>query len=212
VATSFVALPRLSKRDLGHWITLSGMDVLQDALKEGRGGIAFSGHFGNWEIMGALVSRCGIPVTFVVTSQTNRRVEEMIDGYRRSAGIEIVKPRGAVRGVVSALRRNGLVAIMIDQDARDDGTFVPFFGKLASTQYAPAVFHLRTGAPLIFARCIRLPGERYHIRLSRFDDAGCTDPDVLTARMTATLEAAIRETPEQWFWMHRRWKTRPPAC
>jgi len=159
--------------------------------------------------MGALCARLGYPVSFVVASQSNRRVEELMDRIRQSAGVEIIKRRDAIRGVVSALKRGRLVAMLIDQDAHEDGTFAPFFGIPASTPRGPAVFHLRTQAPLIFAQCVRLPGERYRIDLERFDTASCTDPDELTARMSARLEAAVRKTPEQWFWMHRRWKTRP---
>jgi KDO2-lipid IV(A) lauroyltransferase len=99
------------------------------------------------------------------------------------------------------------VAILIDQDAHEDGAFVPFFGRLASTPRGPAVFHIRTAAPLVFAHSTWLPGDRYSIRISEVDSQGEQDPDVLTARLTAILEAAIRETPEQWLWMHRRWKT-----
>jgi KDO2-lipid IV(A) lauroyltransferase len=113
--------------------------------------------------------------------------------------------------VLSALKRNRCVALLIDQDAHEDGAFVPFFGRPASTPRGPAVFHLRTGAPLVFARSIRLPGERYRIHCTRLNTDGITDPDRITALMTEELEAAIRETPEQWFWMHRRWKTLPPV-
>ena len=153
----------------------------------------------------------GLPVTFVVTTQSNRLVEQFMDRQRALAGIEIVKRADAVRGVLSALKRNRLVALLIDQDAHEEGAFVPFFGHLASTPRGPAVFHLRTGAPLLFARSVRLPGERYRIQIERVDTTGFTDPDALTAHMTGLLESAIRETPEQWFWMHRRWKTLPPA-
>jgi KDO2-lipid IV(A) lauroyltransferase len=211
VATSFVEFNNLSQSDIGQWIFVDGFDVLARTLKGGKGGIFFSGHLGNWEIMGAIVARCGFPVTFVVTTQSNKLVEELIDRYRAQVGIEIIKRKDAIRGVLSALKRNRFVAILMDQDAHEDGAFVPFFGKLASTPRGPAVFHIRTGAPLIFAHSIRLPGERYRIRLTPFDSHNEQDADVLTARMTATLEAAIRETPEQWLWMHRRWKTRPES-
>ncbi|MDD5087530.1 MAG: lysophospholipid acyltransferase family protein [bacterium] len=210
VATS-MAIPPITRSDIGTWIFLNGADVLDEAMQANRGGIVFSGHLGNWELMGALCARLGYPVSFVVASQSNRRVEELIDRFRKSTGIEIIKRRDAIRGVLSALKRGRLVAMLIDQDAHEDGTFAPFFGTPASTPRGPAVFHLRTGAPLIFARSVRLPGERYRIDIERFDATGCTDPDDLTARMTARLEAAIHETPEQWFWMHRRWKTHPVA-
>lgn len=211
VAASMSAIPDLTAESLGKWIYSNDFDVLREALSAGRGCLVVGGHLGNWELMGAIVSRSGLPVTFVVTTQRNKRIETFMDNIRRSAGIEIVKRREAVRGVLYALKQNRCVALLIDQDAHQDGAFVPFFGRLASTPRGPAVFHLRTGVPLIFARCVRLPGERYRIHLTRIDTRGITDPDELTALMTSHLEAAIRETPEQWFWMHRRWKSLPPA-
>jgi Kdo2-lipid IVA lauroyltransferase/acyltransferase len=211
VATSFVSLSSLRKDDVGKWIFVEGWEVLTKALDEGKGAITVSGHLGNWEIMGCLVSRCGFPSTFVVASQSNPLVEELIDRYRIAAGVEIVKKRDAIRGVMTALKRNRLVAMLIDQDAHEDGVFVPFFGRPASTPRGPAVFHVRTGAPIIFVTCIRLPGDRYRIRFDRFDSQGETDPDIITARLSERLEQAVRETPEQWLWMHRRWKTSPSA-
>lgn len=211
VAVSLVDIPRISPSCLGKWIYVDGFDLLTRTLEGGKGGLFVSGHLGNWEIMGATVARCGFPVTFVVTTQTNKLVEELIDRYRMKAGIEIVKRREATRGILSALKRNRFVAILIDQDAHEDGAFVPFFGRPASTPRGPAVFHLRTGAPLIFAESHWLPGDRYRIVITALNTDGVDDPDVLTARVTALLEAAVRKTPEQWLWMHRRWKTRPAS-
>lgn len=210
VAASFTSIPRLKPEDVNQWIFIEGLEILDQAVSEGKGGLFYSGHLGNWEIMGAIAARLGYPVTFVVARQSNREVEALIDHYRESAGIEIVKRADAVKGVLSALKRNRLVAIMIDQDAHEDGAFVPFFGQLASTPRGPAVFHLRTGSPLIFAHSVRLPKDKYRIRFTRTDTTSFPDADSLTAHMTRRLESAIRETPEQWFWMHRRWKTSPP--
>lgn len=211
VAAGFVGLPRLSRNDLGKWVFVEGFDVLDAVLKQKKGGIVVSGHIGNWEIMGCIAARCGYPVSFVVAAQSNPLVERLIDRYRGEAGVEIIKRRDAVRGVLSALKRNRLVAIMIDQDAHNDGVFVPFFGRPASTPRGPAVFHQRTGSPLLFAHSVRLPGERYRIRFEPISSDQSQDPDALTAQMTRMLENTIRETPEQWFWMHRRWKSAPNA-
>lgn len=184
--------------------------MLDEAMAEGKGCIMVSGHMGNWEIGGCLAAARGIPTTFVVTTQRNKLIEAKLDRYREASGAEIVKRRVATKGVLSALKRKRMVAILIDQDAHEDGAFVPFFGRPASTPRGPAVFQLRTGAPLVFAYSIRLPGERYRIHYERIQTEGITDADELTALLTSKLEAAIRIRPEQWFWMHRRWKTRPP--
>ncbi len=169
-----------------------------------------SGHLGNWEIGGYMAALRGIPSTFIVTTQKNKLIEAKLDSYRAGCGAEIVKRRVATKGILSALKRKRMVDILIDQDAHEDGAFVPFFGRLASTPRGPAVLHLRTGAPLIFGYTTRLPGERYRLHYERIDSTGITDADELTAIMTHKLETAIRIHPEQWFWMHRRWKTLPP--
>lgn len=210
VAASIVGFAGLNKSAINRWVFVENGEVLDEALAEGKGCIMVSGHLGNWEIGGYLVAARGIPSTFVVTTQRNKLIEAKFDRIRATSGAEIVKRRVATKGVLSALKRKRLVAILIDQDAHEDGAFVPFFGRPASTPRGPAVFHLRTGAPLIFGYATRLPGERYRMHYERIDSTGITDADELTALLTHKLETAIRIRPEQWFWMHRRWKTLPP--
>lgn len=212
VAVGFAWLPRLSSRALDRWIYVKNRQVFDDALRRGKGAIFVSGHLGNWELMGGIVAALGYPVTCVVTTQRNKRVEALMDKLRRSVGIQIVKVRDGVRGVLSALKQNRLVAILIDQDAHEAGAFAPFFGRAASTPKGAAIFHLKTGSPLIFARSRRISRERYVISLEKLDTTALEprDADTITAFATRSLEKAIRESPEQWFWMHRRWKTTPP--
>ncbi|MBK6766022.1 MAG: lysophospholipid acyltransferase family protein [bacterium] len=116
-----------------------------------------------------------------------------------------------MRGVLTALKRNRLVAMLIDQDAHEDGVFVPFFGQLSSTPRGPAVFRQRTGAPLIFMASYRLPGARYRCALEEVEIVADAEQAEIMAILTARLELAVRKAPEQWSWMHRRWKTAPPA-
>jgi Kdo2-lipid IVA lauroyltransferase/acyltransferase len=211
VAASFSCVPKMNASAFNDWIFVDGYEILTDNLAKGNGAIVVSGHLGNWELMGAIMAAKGLPITFVVTTQRNKLIEQMIDRYRGAVGIQIVKRRQAIRGVLSALKQNRIVALLIDQDAHEDGAFVPFFGKLASTPRGPAVFHLKTGAPILFAKSVRLPHERYRITVEELEIEGITDPDKIMAIATAKLENAVRETPEQWFWMHRRWKTPPPT-
>lgn len=213
VAVGSAWVPHIKSDALDRWIFVKGRQVLDDVLSRGKGAIIVSGHFGNWELMGGIMTALGYPATYVVTTQRNKRIEVLIDGLRMSAGIEVVKVREGVRGVLSALKRNRFVAMMIDQDAHEAGVFVPFFGRDASAPKGPASFHLKTGCPLIFAYSLRIPGERYIINIEELDTSNLRprDATTVTALATEKLEQAIRETPEQWLWMHRRWKTRPPA-
>lgn len=210
VGTSLASLPSLKPEDVGKWIHFTGLDAMDRAVAGGKGGIVVSGHLGNWEIVGAACAKLGYPVSFVVTTQSNKSVERWLDEQRAKCGVEIIKRREALRGVLSALKRNRIVAILIDQDAHEDGVFVPFFGKPSSTPRGPAVFHLRTGAPLIFMESQRLPGEEYRVSLSDVIPPENATQDEIMALLNRRLEAAVRKAPEQWFWMHRRWKTSPP--
>ncbi len=211
VATSLSLTSGVTREDIGKWIFPEGLECMDQALIGGKGGIVVSGHLGNWEIVGATCARLGYPVSFVVTTQRNKLVEEWLDNVRRRAGVEIIPRKQAIKGVLSALQRNRIVAILIDQDAHEDGVFVPFFGKLSSTPRGPAVFHLRTGAPLIFMSSYRLPSEKYRFKLENVAALEEADQEQIMSLLTAKLEQAVRVAPEQWFWMHKRWKTPPPA-
>lgn len=214
VGAELARLPSLSRAEIDRWIDLSRHGVIAEALKKGKGAIVVSGHFGNWEWMGGAMAKIGYPVTYVVTTQTNPLIEEWLNQVRRSAEVEIVRRRDAVRGVLDALRRNRAVAILCDQDAGREGVFVPFFGRPASTPRGPAVFHLKTGAPLVFGSAprdqrgvVRVMFEE--LRLDGLIGEREADVRLIMAQVTARLEAEVRKVPEQWLWLHRRWKTAP---
>jgi KDO2-lipid IV(A) lauroyltransferase len=154
-------------------------------------------------------------VDFVVQALSNPGVDAMLARSRERAGVGTI-PRGAgIRSVFQALRENRCVALVADQDARSGGVFVPFFGTLASTAVGPAELALRTGAPLIVGFATRQDDGRHVLELEPpLEVSEPRSPDAarrLTAAHTARLEARIRARPEPWFWLHRRWKTRPPA-
>ena len=138
-------------------------------------------------------------------------LDELAARFRRRSGAELIIKRQAVREVLQALRRQRMVGILLDQNAtREEGVFVPFFGVLASTSKGLAVLALRTGAPVVPVVLRRDPDGRHCV------DVGAPIPpppdrDVATytARFNQVLEATIRRAPEQWLWMHARWRTRP---
>ncbi|TKJ41756.1 hypothetical protein CEE37_04085 [candidate division LCP-89 bacterium B3_LCP] len=214
VLSEFARLPLLRKQNVPNLVETDDRHVLDEALKAGKGGIVVSGHLGNWELMGASSSVLGLPVNYVVTDQQNPNVTVFMDQLRQSSGVKIIKRRDAIKGVLKAMKNNELVAILSDQDAHEAGAFVPFFGRLASTPRGAAMFSLRTGAPLIFVESYRQGMGRLKVihefisdkdlPLDRDDAIG-----ELTHRFTARLEEAVRCHPEQWFWMHRRWKSSP---
>ena len=215
VGAEYARLPRFNRRYYEKYIKLEGREALNAAVQGGKGGLVISGHYGNWEMIGASASVEGYKVTYVVASQSNKLVDKMMDDVRKFHGIEIWKTREAPRGMLKSLKNNRLIAIMIDQDAGKECVFVDFFGKKASTHRGPAVFHLKTGAPLMMSSCVRQKGPQYLMKFEEIvlPDFQGTREEINTQIMqylSELLEAQIRRHPEQYFWMHKRWKTRPP--
>lgn len=214
VGMELARLPRLDLKFIERYVNTDNHTVLENALSQGKGVIMVSGHFGNWEIMGASLALMGYPVTYVVTTQSNKMVELWMDRMRESAGIEIVPRRDALRGVLSALKRNRAVAILCDQAAGEAGVIVPFFGRPASTPRGPAVFHLKTGAPVVFAAAPREDSGRYRLVMEdfKFDDFTGdreSDTQLIMKKISWRLEQEVLQKPEQWLWLHRRWKGIP---
>ena len=214
------AMLRLSRLDAPAVIArtvIKGWDEVEQALSLGRGLILVTGHYGNWEIAAAAVAARGIPIGAIVRRQGNRMVDERLQQLRRNLGVETIYQGDAPSRVPRILRANGIVGIVGDQDARRSGIFVPYFGNLASTHRGPALFAMRLGAPVMSCIARRLPGKevRYEVigRRVNFQPTGNLDHDVraLTAELALRLENEVRLAPEQYFWFHRRWKTRPPS-
>ena len=209
------SLDRLDAQRVRELVRLSGKEHIDAALAGGRGVIVVTGHFGSWELLGAAAVAYGLPVDFIVGEQTNSLVDDYINDLRRSAGIGVIQRGMTVRGVFESLRKNRVVAILADQDARRAGIFVDFFGIPASTHDGAAQFAWKTGCPLVFCAIARGPGETHEAWFeppvypdTEADRAGETRR--LTALMTKALEEAIRKHPDHYFWAHRRWKTKPP--
>lgn len=209
-------LPRMDAAWQARHVRFTDAALALRLLDRGKGLIGVGGHFGNWEVMGAACAGLGIPVGYIVKRIHDPWLDEAVNGGRRSHGVDILFTRDAGRGVLRFFRQGKLVAFLSDQDARSQGVFVPFFGHPASTPRGAAVYALRLGVPLMFVSCLRLAGGFYEVEFVEVPlDEGWTFCDdhvaALTARYTALLEERIRRTPEQWFWMHRRWKSTPSA-
>jgi KDO2-lipid IV(A) lauroyltransferase len=184
-------------------------------LEEGKGLVVMTGHLGNWELGGAWTAARGVPIEAVVQVQRNRRFDEDLREVRERVWMKTIPKQDAPRGVLKALRAGHLVALVADQNLSRGGIFVEFFGRLASTAKGPATFALRTGAPLWIGAALRVRGQStpYRLRFQRIDvtPTGDTEADIrrMTEAYTQVLESWIRSHPEQYFWHHRRWKTRP---
>jgi KDO2-lipid IV(A) lauroyltransferase len=194
-----------------------GVDAIRSSLDEGRGVVVASAHLGNWEMGSVAVATRGIPIDAVVHRQRNRRFDDDLRETRGRLGVGIISRDVAPRRVLESLRRGRLVALVADQNVAGSGIFVDFFGVPASTARGPAVFALRTGAPLYVGVVVRSQKNppRYKVVFRPIDVArsGELEEDVrrLTEAVTEAVEGFVREAPEQYFWVHRRWKTRPRA-
>ena len=194
-----------------------GLEALRSAVEEGRGGVVVTGHLGSWEMGGAALAVRGIPVDAVALVQANPLFDRDLVEARNRLGMEVIRRGDAARAALRSLRAGRVPALVADQNARTAPLFVPFFGVPAATFRGPALFALRSGAPLFLGLCVRTSRHphRYRVELREVsvEPSGELDDDVrgLTEAWVAALEAGIRSAPEQYFWQHKRWKTRPPA-
>jgi KDO2-lipid IV(A) lauroyltransferase len=194
------------------FIRIEGLDVLQAALAAGRGCLVVTGHVGNWELLAARMATL-VPLTVVARKVNDDRFDALIRRFRGGAGMEIVlrdDPR-FLAAVRDALGRGRVVALLIDQDSRGGGVFVPFFGRPARTPPGAAVLALRTKAPVVAVAIRRRPERGHLITFSPVptEVAGPEKVRALTARFTAAVEAAIRRSPAEWVWWHERWRRQP---
>jgi len=187
-----------------------GWDILDEALSHGKGAIVATGHMGNFELGGAVLAhRYGL--LDVVKRQRNPIFDAHINALRSARGIETVGMDEAGPAVLRQLKRGGLVALLLDQDAGPDGMQVDFLGRPASTWPGVARISIRTGCPVVPMALVRQPDRSHRLRIRpALWPTGLSDrrEDVRTflARISLATEAFIRDNPEQWFWVHRRWK------
>ncbi len=216
-AVTFFRLPAWSRERVVERTQVEGLDALREALDRAGGAILLTGHLGSWEVGGAALAARGLPVDAVAKGMANRRFQAELFQARERLGLRLVEPADAARRLPRALRSGRVAAFVADQNAHRGGVFVPFFGRLASTARGAALFAIRTGVPAFVGFALREPGlrPRYRVVLEPlpFAPSGDAEEDVRTfaAAYNAAVELAVRARPEQYFWPHKRWKTRPPA-
>jgi KDO2-lipid IV(A) lauroyltransferase len=216
-AVALFRMAGMDAADIRARTSVHGLEELEGALAAGTGVVVVTGHLGNWEIGGAALTARGLPVEAVAKGMANRRFDRDLVATRERLGLRVVGMEEAPRRILRALREGRVAALVADQNFRRGGVFVPFFGVAAATAKGPALFALRTGAPLFLAVSLREEGAppRYRVDLRpvTVEPTGDLEADVrrLTEAYTAALEREVRAAPGQYFWQHKRWKTRPPA-
>jgi len=210
----FARFDRYDSQRIRGMVQLKNGEAFAQALEGGKGAILFTGHFGNWELLGAAIAAHGYPIHVMVGRQSNPLVDEVIIDLRRRQVTGTIRRDTGLKKVFRALSDNQFVAIVGDQDAGRDGAFVDFLGRPASTARGPALFAVRCGAPIIAGFIHRkAPGEYLAEILPPMRPDPSLDGDAavvdLIQRYSDALADAVREHPTEYLWAHRRWKNQP---
>lgn len=212
----FLELPHvfsMNASNVNRYITIHGAENLYRALEKKRGALVLASHFGNWELMSVGFSLIHFPLDVIARPLENPLANTLITRIRSTGGNRILSKKGSLREILRALHEGRGVAVLLDQNAAaHEGVFVPFFGKTASTHKMMALLALRTRAPVVPVYNVRKPSGRYHMYLDpeiplRVTGDMETDIRENTSLYNSVMERYIRAYPEQWFWIHRRWKT-----
>ena len=211
-------IPR--KLRLGNYrdrITLVGHGPVIDRLLDGGPVIMLTGHFGNWEMAGYLFGVFGFPPHSVARTLDNPHLDKFLRSFRERTGQKMIAKKGGYDEMLAVLRGGGILSFLADQDAGQRGMYVDFFGRPASTHKAIALLAIEHHAPVVVGYARRIgPGFRYEVGCDAIIEPGewtgtADDARLLTQRYTSALERIIRRDPEQYLWLHRRWKHQPAA-
>jgi KDO2-lipid IV(A) lauroyltransferase len=218
MAAEFSQFPKYTRKNIEKIVVLDGFENFDAARRLGKGVLFLTGHMSAWELAPFAQALYGHPLHFLVRPIANRRVDALVNNYRCLSGNQPIEKNKSARSILRILADGGTVGILSDHNTvLEESVFVDFFGIPASTTSGLARLALRTEAAVVpgflswdsARRKYRLRFERA-IELSR---TGEEERDVLenTARFTRTIEDYVRTYPDQWLWVHKRWKTRPPG-
>ncbi len=213
-AADAIRLPILVEQGLNSFVTVEGFHHLKNAHAKGKGTILLSGHFGNWELLGAWLVQNGIPLKVIARPAYDPRLDEMLVDIRNKTGYTNI-PRGkGTKEIVRSLKLGYALGLLVDQDTKVKGVFVNFFGRPAHTATGPIILSQKFSAPIV-PIFIRLREDlTYHVYCGEelsLENTGDEERDLIvnTQKCSDVSEGIIRRFPDQWVWMHRRWKKQP---
>jgi KDO2-lipid IV(A) lauroyltransferase len=216
MGAEFARFPRLTKENIEKVVILEGNENFLEGQRRGKGVLYLTGHIGAWELSSFAHALYGYPLHYMARPLDNNRLDALVNQYRCSSGNKPIYKNESARVMLKILKDSGTIGILADQNTMpEEGVFVDFFGKLACTTTGLARVALHTGAAVV-------PGYAYwdetiHKYRLRFEPpvelirTGDTEHDVFenTQRFAKVIEGIIRKHPDQWVWVHKRWKTRP---
>ena len=209
-----LSIYKLNRKNLDRWITVEGLEKTERALSKGKGFMMLAGHFGNWELIGIFFSLMGYPSNIIARRIYFDKYNSFITKVRASKKVNVIYRDESPRKILRALKNNEALGIVADQDIDSiDGVFVDFFGKPAYTSTAPVALAMASGAELIPGFLIR-EGNRHRLVVEdpiEIEEKPTKEETVRfnTQKWSRIAESYIRKYPEQWVWIHNRWKTKP---
>jgi KDO2-lipid IV(A) lauroyltransferase len=201
------------RNEMAQSCRFHNLELVDKELKKGKGLILVTGHMGNFEWFAYVMAMMGYSIAGVAKRQSNPYINEMIFKSRTKFGTEVIYTKTAMKDGLKTLLENKILGLVADQDAKNRGIFVDFLGVPSSTAVGPAVFHLRSGAPIMFCTSVRRDYADFDVYFEaplKSFEGPVNDDKVreITELHVAALERWVHQNPEQWFWTHRRWKTR----
>lgn len=199
-----------NEEDASNLLNVEGSELLEKAIKAGKGGVIVSAHFGNWELLGVCTGLLVTPMHIVVKQLRNPLIDTRINAWRTRQGNRVLYKKSALREGVRILRNGGFVTTLGDQSDPKGGFVTDFLGRSSAVFLGPSFLALKAGVPMFLGMCRRLENGRYVVEaqeIKTFDLSFCReDIRELTKRYTHEIEQYIHRYPEEWFWMHDRWK------
>lgn len=205
-------MPWLSCDELKSISSCPNIDLINKRYEEGNGVILLSAHFSNWEYLATSVAlKLNKKLSIIVKSQRNPYVNQWMNKVRTRCGNEVVPLGVSIRSIFSVLLKKGIVALVADQRGPEDSIKLDFFGRMTSVYTGPAVLSIKTNAPLIYGIMIRQKDYSYFVEFHEIDRSNLPENQqekikVLSERSLRYMESVIKKYPEQWLWMHKRWK------
>ena len=196
-----------TKEELEATTTIEGFENFEKAHAKGKGVMLVTGHFGNWERCSTWLVQNGYKLSVVARDANDEGVNALVNELRKGPGTEVIPRGSAVRPMIKRLKRNEAIGIVPDQNANE--IFIPFFGKPAGTVLGPGVIAERTGAAVVPAFCHYVGEGKYHIKVypELVAEPGYeTKGEGMMRAIGRQLEEVIRERPDQWLWIHDRWR------
>ena len=206
-------LTKVNRRYVDRYVEVVNIDRLRNAAKSGRGTILLTAHFGDWELSNLVSSVIGFPILVLAREQKMKRLNELLNRLRESNGCKVIRKGMSTKNILKALYEKNIVGILSDQDAGKNGMFVDFFGRPTSCHSGPMEMAKHTGSLILPNLIVRTNGPYHKVYLEEYIDFRHTkSPDDIRENLqkfTKLLESYVRKYPDQWLWMHKRWKSTP---